>query len=335
MDLTVQELGENSLIKACEASQLIEQGNISEAKSAMGVAKHIHEIAKLIERYTAVQDFYKQEEDSLTLKIGDILSRERDAQTQKSSAESNLRLQRNELSRHERDLESARGRLNSAGRKHRRRKRSTAITGVVAGVCTVLSFGAAAPVTAPLAVGAAAGALAFNSAADKAKDDMRRAEYEIGDTKRKINEYETAISSLNSTISQLNRDESCYREDRSRLEKEKGRIKEVIAFLIDAETYGNQYSEAAQACSQRTTLVEKVVSKAEKKGYSLFDSNGTERVLMSFEEAWETFQEMNKKGQGYVFKIDFQCCQCNCSCNEFPYVSSGKLICADCFELFQ
>ena len=84
MDLTVQELGVNSLLQAHEASELIEQKYISEAKSApvntgMGVAKHIHEIAKLIECYTAVQDFYKREEDSLTLKIGDILSREGDA----------------------------------------------------------------------------------------------------------------------------------------------------------------------------------------------------------------------------------------------------------------
>ena len=70
----MQELGENSLSQAREASQLIEQRNIGEAKSAlvkaaMGVAKHIHEITKLIERYTAVQDFYMREEDSLTQKI--------------------------------------------------------------------------------------------------------------------------------------------------------------------------------------------------------------------------------------------------------------------------
>ena len=195
--------------------------------------------------------------------------------------------------------------------------------------------GVAAPITAALAAGAVAGAIAFGCAADKAKDDMRRAEREIQDTRRKINDYETSISSLNNTISQLNRDESRYREDRSRLEKEKGRIKEVIAFLIDAETYGNQYSEAAQTCSQRTTLVKKVASTAEKKGYSLFDSNGTERILTSFEEAWETFEEMNEKGESYVFTIDFECSQCNCFRNEFPYISSSKLICAGCFEEFQ
>ena len=301
----MQELGGNSLIQAREASQLIEQRNVGEAKSAlvkagMGVAKHIHEITKLIERYTAVQDFYKQEEDSLTVKIGHIHSRERDARSRKSSAESNLQLQRNEFYRHERKLESARDRLKSAEIKHT--------------VLTVLSFGATAPLT---------------------SREVAGAEREIRDIKRKINDYETAISSLNNTISQLNRDESRYREDRSRLEKQKGRIKAVIAFLIDAETYGNQYSETARACSQRTTLVEKVVSKAEKKGYSLFDSNGTERILSSFEEAWDAFEEMNEKGQGYVFTIDFQCSQCNCSRNEFPYVSSGKLICAGCFEELQ
>ena len=339
-DLTVQKLGKNSLIQAREASQLIEQRNVGEAKSAlvkagMGVAKHIHEITKLIERYTAVQDFYKREDDSLTVKIGHIHSRERDARSQKSSTEANLQLQRNELSRHESNLGSARDRLNAAERKRRENNKGTAVTGVAAGLLTILSFGAAAPITAPLAVGAAAGAFAFDRAADEAKNDMRRAECEINDTRRKISNYETVISSLNNTISQLNRDESRYREDRSRLEKEKGRIKAVIAFLIDAETYGNQYSDTAQACSQRTTLVEKVVSTAEKKGYSLFDSNGTERILTSFEEAWDAFEEMNEKGQSYVFTIDFQCSQCNCSRNEFPHVSSEKLICAGCFEELQ
>ena len=108
-----------------------------------------------------------------------------------------------------------------------------------------------------------------------------------------------------------------------------------MAFLIDAETYGNQYLEKAQACSQRTIVMERLASTAEKKGNSLFDSNGTERILTSFEEAWDAFEKMNKKGQSYVFKVDFQCSQCNCSHNEFPYVSSGKLICAGCFEELQ
>ena len=225
--------------------------------------------------------------------------------------------------------------MNAAERKRRENNKGTVITGVAAGILTILSFGAAAPVTAPLAVGAAAGAFAFDRAADEAKDDMRRAECEIRDTRRKINDSEIAISSLNSTISQLNRDQSRYREDRSHFEKEKGRIKEVIAFLIDAETYGNQYLDKARACSQRTIVIEKLASKAEKKGYSIFDSTGTEQILTSFEEAWDTFEEMNQKGQSYVFIIDFQCSQCNCFRSEFPYVSSGKLICAGCFEKLQ
>ena len=131
---------------------------------------------------------YKREEDSLTLKIGDTHLRERDAQSQKTAAESNLCLQRNELSQHESNVGSARDRLNSAERKRREKNTGTVITGVAAGVLTVLSFGAAAPVTAPLAAGAVAGAIAFDRAADKAKDDMRRAEYEIRDTRCKINE---------------------------------------------------------------------------------------------------------------------------------------------------
>ena len=226
--------------------------------------------------------------------------------------------------------------MNSAERKRRENKIGSAIsTGLTVGIVGILLFGAVAPIAAaPLAVGAAAGALAFDRAAYKAKDDMRRAECEIRDTRRTISDYETAISSLNNTISQLNQEERHYSKERNRLEREKARIKKVIAFLLDAKMYGNQYSKTAQTCSHRTTLVEKVASTAEKKGYSLFDSNGTEQILTSFEKAWEAFEEMNEKGQSYVFTIDFQC-QCNCSRNEIPYVSSGKLICASCFEKLQ
>ena len=340
MALTLLKSGEKSLINARRSSQLIEQRKLCEANSAlikagMGVAKHIHEITQLIERYTAVQKFYMEREDILTKKIGDIHKKEKAAQSKKSSAELELRLQRKTLYLHERNLDSARESLNLAERRHKENNMGTVLAGtkaVAATLATLCTLGIAAPITVPLVAEAVEDAIDFDHAANEAENEMRRAEHEIRDTKHKISDYESAISSLNNTIYQLNRDESRYREDRCHLEKEKGQIREVIAFLLDAEKYGYEYSDTAQACSQRTTLVKKVVSTAERKGYSLFDSNGTERILTSFEEAWETFEEMNEKGQSYVFTIDFQCSQCNCSRNEFPYISSGKLICAGCFE---
>ena len=62
-ELPVQKLGKMHLFTdACDASQLMKQRNVGEAKSAlvkaaMGVVKQIDEITKLKERYKAVQDF--------------------------------------------------------------------------------------------------------------------------------------------------------------------------------------------------------------------------------------------------------------------------------------
>ena len=338
MALSVQESGEKSLTFAREASQLIEQRNLAGAKGALvkagiGVVKHMQEIAYLLERYTAVQEYYMREENSLIAKINSVHSRELSAKSQKSSEEAKLRLERDELRRHESNLSSARDRYNNANRKRAENKTASIATGIAAGILTVFSFGTAAPITAPLAAGAVAGTIAFDRAADSAKDDMARCESEIRDSKRKISSSESTVSSLSSTIAQLNSDVRCYEADRSRLQNEKGRIKEVIVFLNDAKMYGNQYTITAEACSQRTALATNMVAKAETRGYSLFDSQGTKRVLSSFKEAWDAFEEMNANGTSYNFKMKFSCSQCSCSCDEFPHVSSSQLICTNCKDL--
>ena len=337
MAVSVQASGELSLAHARKASQQLEEGNFGEAKTALvkaeiSVMKHVKEIIYLIERYTAVQEYYMEEEKNLTAKINDVHSRERSAETQKSAAETRLRCERDELYRHECELSSARDRFREADEKRKANNTGTIVTGVVAGLLTVFSFGAAAPITAPLAVGATAGAIAFNNAADDAKDDMHRSEREISSSKSKISQSESTISSLSNTISQLNAEKCRYMSERSSLQDEKGRIKKVIVFLQDAQTYGSNYTTTAEACIQRTALTGKVVGRVEAKGYSLFDCKGTERVLSSFEEAWDTFEEMNTNGSSYNFEVEFCCSRCSSSKQEFPHVISRQLICASCHD---
>ena len=94
-------------------------GKFREAKTALvkaevSVMKYVKEIAYLIECYTAVQDYYMEEEKNLTAKINDVHSRERSAESQKSAAETRLRCERDELDRHERELSSARDRFREA-----------------------------------------------------------------------------------------------------------------------------------------------------------------------------------------------------------------------------
>ena len=339
MDQVVQTNGKAVATHAHDVSQQLEERNLDEAKCSLikagaGIVKHMQEINKLLERYKAVENYYKTKEENLIAKINNALAQERNAQDQKSSATAKLQLEENELHQHEANLRSARREFEEADRKRRENNAGTITTGVVAGVAvlaTIFTLGAAAPVALPVAAGATAGAVAFDRAADRAKDNMHRSEGKIRDTKSKIASTENSIQSLSTSISRLNREIEQYREERRCLHEEKGKIIKVIVFLIDAQVFGKEYTNVMDSCSQRTALVRKIVDKAtEKKSYSLFDCRGTERVLSSFDEAWDTFEKMNASGEFYNFKVEFECSKCNCSCNEFPHVSFSQLVCANC-----
>ena len=338
MDQVVQTHGKAVATHALNASQQLKERSLDEAKTSLikagvGIVKHMHEVNKLLQRYRAVEDFYKTKEENLIAKIDDTLAQEKNAQAQQLSATTKLQLEREELRQHESNLYSARMEFEEADKKRKENNAGTITTGVVAGVAVlaiIFTFGAAAPVALPVAAGATAGAVAFDRAADRAKDNMRRSEGKTRDTKSKIASTENSIQSHSNTISQLNREIEYYKKERRCLQETKGKIKKVIVFLIDAQVYGNECTTVMDSCSQRTALVTKIVDKAEKKSYSLFDCHGTERVLTSFEEAWDTFEKMNATGESYNFKVEFECSNCNCSCNEFPHVSSSQLVCANC-----
>ena len=332
----LKESGETSLFHARKASQKLEEGNIGAAKTSLAEAeisagKHMKEIMYWIERHTVIQEHYEQQERELTANINNVLAKQQSVESQKRDAETQLGCERNELSRHRSDLSSAEDCLSDAKRRAREANTGKVITGIAAGLLTIFTFGAAAPVAAPLAVGAAGGAIAFGQAEKEAENDIRRCRGRIEDTARKISNIESSISSLSSTISQLSSERSSYMSQRSRLQEEKGKMKDVISFLLDAQKYGIEFFIATEGCIDHTDLTGKVTVKAEAQGYSLFDESGTKRVLATFEEAWKAFEEMNEKGSNYIFEIDFQCTHCSKSYREFPHVSSGQLICSSCY----
>ena len=176
---------------------------------------------------------------------------------------------------------------------------------------------------------AVAGAVALGVAEQNAKDQIHLLRGRIVNSQQKINQAVRAISSWSSTISQLHSKKSSYMRQQNHLHNEKGKIKELIRFLLDAKKYGSNYSIATKNAIQRTALTSKVVTRASKE-YTLFDSSGTKRVLASFEEAWDAFEEMNKSGSNYNFIINFKCTQCSKSYQQFPHVLDDRLVCANC-----
>ena len=319
-----------TLAAVCGASEAgeLELRNLEEARGALvragrDVVYHKQEVAQLLERYRAVEELCVKKEESLTTKINDVLSREQALQSQRTATEVTLQRERNELSRHERNLESARERHEEASRKHEAR----VALSVGSAVLGLFTFGLAAPLT----MAAAGGAIGFAAAANEAKMDMKRIEREISDKKGKVRSSESTVSSLSSSLSQLSSEQKRYRNERSCLDNEKGKVKKMIVFLLDAQAFGEEYRMAIETCSTQTALANRLVDRIEKKGYSLFDSRGTEIILTSFNQAWAAFREMRERQSDYVFKVEFDCTLCGCHRYEFPHVSSGQLSCATCF----
>ena len=62
-------------------------------------------------------------------------------------------------------------------------------------------------------------------------------------------------SSLSERISQLNSEKSRLMTQRSDLHEERGKMKEVIAFLLDAQSYWKWFSTTTESCIANTALV--------------------------------------------------------------------------------
>ena len=338
MAVALKESAKKSAELAERARQEMQRGQLQSAKTSlvkteMSAAKHLKQITYLIERYTVVQEHYQQQERVVTADINNVLARERLVENEKSSAETRLNFERDDLQINQSDLRLAEKRLRDAEEKREKAESSKEVSTVVAitaAVGTILTLGLAAPVALPLAVGAVGGIVVYKAIEKSAKEDISKFCGRIASSEQKIREVESTISSLSATISQLKCKKSSYMLQRSRLQNEKGKIKELIVFLQDAQMYGNKYSLATEYAIQRTGLTNKMVTRVVARGYTLFDSNGTKRTLASFEEAWDAFEEMTEKGNSYSFVINFKCTRCSNQYQQFPHIRVGKLICANC-----
>ena len=121
---------------------------------------------------------------------------------------------------------------------------------------------------------------------------------------------------------QIRSDADKAQEEVERLElTDKIRIRKIMLFMRDFERFSEEYTENFDIS------VAEELDKME--AYCLYDSQGTEIVLPSFQEALNVFIE---KGEHYVFKIPFRCAHCKDLHLEFPYVSSSQQqVCAKCY----
>lgn len=350
MDHSLMKSGVASLEHARNAQQKIKDVQIPEAqsavvKAAVSAGKHKKLISDLKLRCSRVEEYYKEQEDTLTKKINDVHTREKSLESERStvqsqliSVQSELSSMKNQLSEHQSELSSAKSRLDDAKKKMKEAEKNRNAMIAAAGILGILTFGASAAV-APIAFGAGFGAIAFNDTKKDAEEEIRRCESSIFSAQQSISQYEgkvstltNSLSTLTNRLSQINSEKSKYNQQRSQIQQEKGRIKKVIAFLCDAQRFGQDFSDTTEQCIDSADDMADFLRMAQqtKKEYQLFNSQGTELDLKSFEEAWDAFEEMHTKGTNYQFNMDFNCTHCGHSRHEFPHVNVNQLICSSC-----
>lgn len=331
--MALKESGKTSVVHAREAKEEIDKRNLEAAKPQLASAersagKHLKKIEYLIKRYRAMEEHYMQKERDLTAEINSLHQQERSVELQKDAATMQLDNERSQLSHLTSQLSSAEDRRRDATRKREEANRNKTLL-------AILTLSTGASVAGALAAGAVGSAIAFDQAEKNAEDEVTRCQNRVADARESINRSERKKSSLSESISNLCSDISSLETRRHHLQEEKGKVTEVIAFLLKAQSYGNRFSFTTESCIDRTALVGDLVGEAEGPKYSLFDSKGTKRVLATFEEAWDTFEEMNDNGGNCIFKLDFKCTRCSSTCQEFPHVNNGQFICSSCHETLE
>ena len=244
-------------------------------------------------------------------------------QSQRTAAEDQKQQLMMELSQLERNLRLARERYERNEQLRMGRNAVAAAAAVAAiGVCLI-------PFTAGIGVVIAASAVAGEVVSRAAsRREMDRIEGEMNETKSRIINCESNIHSLSNKITQLDDEIQQHQLEQIRVHEARGEIKEMIVFLMDAQMFVKRYKKAIENCSTQTELVKKLDDEVEKKEYSLIDCKGTKIVVSSFNKAWVLFREMREHVQSGI-----DCPKCSSHCNDLPYVRSGQMVCATCFNL--
>ena len=212
--------------------------------------------------------------------------------------------------------------------------------GVLGTVLTIATAGIATPLAAT-ATTAATTACAV-SAAEHAKKE-ERANREIDQYNREISNVNDGIavcrhriSNMESQIRNLSATLQEYQEKCKAYEEEKQHIQETIAFLQESQGFWGNFANILELRSIKTELLHQLLEKAERKeNRSFLKCRGTQRMVMSFFDAWEYLREELQGGASYIRNISFKCVQCTQEFTALPFMKDGEFFCTCCHRAIE
>ncbi len=341
--MAVVNRGKNCVAEASEVLQDIAKGKGKNAqaklksleKDAVGLAFQAEMLAKRLE---AVDKLQQERDEEMLMQSGELGRQEEQLQAQKNLVVSNLAAQKKVLEENESKLSSAERNLQTAERELRKAiaqketnvKRCAKIGAIVSGVLLPV---VGAPVGA--AFGAIVGAIqnAVSEKVEETRSYRDRRRQDVNNAKSAVRSMENNISSLESKMKNLASDIQNLTQEREDLHRKRSEIKAAIPVIKEAIEFWRLFGDLSKVGENRTMILEKIVSKANKKRFfrfKIFRSKGIQHTTSTFIETWADIEKEAGNAAGHIFAVDYSCTRCKRRCRELPHLSGSDFVCSTC-----
>ena len=328
----------SALVIVHQVVRALESGDISKGYKLFGDVKKsgisiIKETEYLLERVSAVERYYRDQENAKAKKIGELYNLEQSTKQRKEEKSRAILSKQADILQAKSDLSSA----EDDRRRARRRKREAEssknanIAGAVGfGLLTVATLGFASPITLPGVALCTINAVEASKDEDRAERDIDRYSNKIRQCEREIPQYRRDISQLDNEIIALSREISSLKSERDRIHAQRGEIQDSIKYLRDELNFWREFSQLTELGTERATLLQRLsaILKTHKQRTSELS-----RHLQSCASAWGNVEEKLGEGNEHLFSIDFTCHFCRGTFHELPHLSYGNFCCIGCYTI--
>ena len=325
---------ENVIAVIAQAITALESGDVSTGYQRFGDAKRsgisiMRETEYLLERVSAVERHYKEQEEAKSREIGDLYKKETETQQKKEGKLALMRSKESDLRQAQSELNSANARLDDARRRKEEaeRKKNASMAGAAA--FTLFTLGLGAPALAGAAVFVAMAADA-SSDENKAKGDIYNARTKISPCEAYVSQYRGQIHQLENEIATLSQQICQLKSEREKIHAQRGEVIDIIKHLRDVLYFWKEFGQLTEHGTDRAALLERLSEYLTQ--HNALTTN-IPRHVQSCISSWERVEEKLETANNHIFFIDFTCQFCHNSFHSLPHLRDGNFCCIDCFTL--
>ena len=203
--------------------------------------------------------------------------------------------------------------------------------GIFGTLLSVATFGIATPIAAAATTACGLSAVEHAKEEKAASNEISQYNREISNINDGIDSCRCRISNMESQIGNLCHTLQEHKQKCKAYEEEKKHIQETIAFLQESQAFWGEFTNILELRSIKTKVLHQLLEKAERKeNRSFLKCRGTQRMVMSFFDAWERLREEIQCGASHICRITFKCTQCKQEFMALPHMKDGEFVCTCC-----